>query len=32
MVYYYSENNKPLAQELRRNMTPQERHLWYDFL
>lgn len=32
MVYYYSEKNKPLAQELRRNMTPQERHLWYDFL
>ena len=32
MVYYYSENNKPLAQELRRNMTRQERHLWYDFL
>ena len=23
---------KPLAQELRRNMTKEERHLWYDFL
>ena len=22
----------PLAKELRRNMTPEERHLWYDFL
>ena len=32
MKYYYNANNKPLAQELRRNMTPQERHLWYDFL
>lgn len=25
-------NLKPLAQELRRNMTKEERHLWYDFL
>ncbi|MBR4473253.1 MAG: endonuclease domain-containing protein [Oscillospiraceae bacterium] len=32
MAIYYSEKNKPLAQELRRNMTRQERHLWYDFL
>ena len=23
---------KPLAQELRRNMTKEEKHLWYDFL
>ena len=23
---------KPLAQELRKNMTKEERHLWYDFL
>ncbi|MCL2679244.1 MAG: endonuclease domain-containing protein [Dehalococcoidia bacterium] len=22
----------PNARELRKNMTPQERHLWYDFL
>ena len=28
------KNHKPLprAKELRREMTPQERHLWYDFL
>ncbi len=28
------KNNKllPLAKELRRDMTPEERHLWYDFL
>ena len=29
------ETNKNLnsaAKELRRNMTPEERHLWYDFL
>jgi very-short-patch-repair endonuclease len=28
------KNNKLLeqARELRREMTPQERHLWYDFL
>ncbi len=28
------KNNKllPLAKELRRAMTPEERHLWYDFL
>ena len=29
---YYSEKTKPLAQKLRREMTSQERHLWYDFL
>ncbi|QRN82934.1 endonuclease domain-containing protein [Chloroflexota bacterium] len=33
-----SSNNKhndkltPLAQQLRKNMTKEERHLWYDFL
>ena len=32
MTYYYNENNKPLAQKLRKNMTPQERQLWYRFL
>ena len=32
MPIYYNPNNKPLAQELRKNMTKQERHLWYDFL
>ncbi|MBQ4610793.1 MAG: endonuclease domain-containing protein [Clostridia bacterium] len=31
----YGKHNKqlvPLAKELRRNMTKEERHLWYDFL
>ena len=31
----YKKNNKallPAAKELRRNMTREERHLWYDFL
>ena len=25
-------NLRPFAQKLRRNMTKEERHLWYDFL
>lgn len=29
---WYSKPLKPYAQELRRNMTPEEKHLWYDFL
>ena len=28
----YDGRKKPFAQKLRRDMTPQERHLWYDFL
>ena len=28
----YSKTNIPLAKELRKNMTPWERKLWYDFL
>ena len=28
----YEGCNKPLAQKLRRDMTRQERHLWYDYL
>lgn len=28
----YSATAMERAKELRRNMTPQERHLWYDFL
>jgi len=28
----YNKNLVPRAQEMRREMTPQERHLWYDFL
>ncbi len=33
--YKYTSYNKELianARKLRKNMTPQERHLWYDFL
>ena len=29
---YYRERNKLLAQALRREMTRQEKHLWYDYL
>ena len=28
----YQRKLIPRAKELRRDMTPQERHLWYDFL
>lgn len=28
----YSKGNVPLAKKLRKNMTPWERRLWYDFL
>ena len=28
----YSKENIPLAKVLRKNMTPWERKLWYDFL
>jgi len=28
----YNKMNIPLARELRKNMTPQERKLWYNFL
>ena len=28
----YDKKNIPLAKELRKNMTKEERHLWYDFL
>ena len=28
----YDGRNKPFARELRREMTPQECHLWYDYL
>jgi len=31
-IYLYDHRHKPFAQKLRREMTPQERHLWYDFL
>ena len=28
----YNEKNITLARNLRKNATPQENHLWYDFL
>jgi very-short-patch-repair endonuclease len=28
----YNKNIIPLAKDLRKNMTPEEKHLWYDFL
>ena len=28
----YNKANIPLAKELRKNMTPWERKLWYEFL
>lgn len=31
-MIHYSRNTKQAAQELRRNMTPQEKRLWYDYL
>ena len=31
-IIYYKDDYKPLAQRLRREMTRQERHLWYEFL
>ena len=32
MEYKYNKNLVVNAQHLRRNMTPEEKHLWYDFL
>ena len=32
MQYNYNKKLVSNAQELRKNMTPQEKHLWYDFL
>ena len=32
MIYNYNKNNVPKAQELRKNMTPEEKKLWYQFL
>ncbi len=32
MIYKYNKKLIPYAQELRRNMTKEEKHLWYDFL
>lgn len=32
MVYNYNKNYIFQAKELRKNMTKEEKHLWYDFL
>ena len=32
MAYSYNKNLVNHAQFLRKNMTPEEKHLWYDFL
>ena len=32
MKYYYIGDLKIIARDLRKRMTKQERHLWYDFL
>ena len=32
MYYNYNKQNTSNARELRKNMTPEERHLWYDFM
>jgi len=32
MQYKHNKQLVPLAKQLRRNMTKEERHLWYDFL
>jgi len=32
MIYNYSKKNVSLARTLRKSMTPEEKHLWYDFL
>ena len=32
MSLSYKCDNIPLAKTLRKNATPQEKHLWYDFL
>ena len=31
-MYPYNRNLTEYAQQLRKNMTPEEKHLWYDFL
>ena len=32
MAIYHNKNYVPLAQQLRKEMTPEEKHLWSDFL
>ncbi len=31
-MYSYNHNNTITARMLRKNMTPEEKHLWYDYL
>ena len=31
-MYFYNKSLRRNAQTLRRQMTPEEKHLWYDFL
>ena len=31
-MYPYNKELTQCAKELRKNMTPEEKHLWYDFL
>ena len=31
-MYFYNKSLRRNAQALRRQMTPEEKHLWYDFL
>ena len=32
MLYKHNKSIVPIAKELRKSMTKEERHLWYDFL
>ena len=32
MSYQYNSSNRERSQDLRKQMTPEEKHLWYDFL
>ena len=32
MYKKYNDRLVPISQHLRKNMTPEEKHLWYDFL
>ena len=32
MLYNYDKNLTPFSQRLRKKMTKEEKHLWYDFL
>ena len=32
MIFKHNKSTVPLAKELRKDMTKEEKHLWYDFL